>query len=262
MSDSITANELVLDLLSSHEAHELPVAALCRAGSFVGIGEQTLRVALTRLVQQGKVTAPSRGCYAWNPAGHSLFQDVRNWLHKERQMAPWRGDWVGVLDSDLSRTDRAALKRHAKALELRGFKSLPNGLSVRPDNIQGGVQQVRQELMLLGLAPTATVLGVTGLAQGDERAVWALWDTQALDQSYDDCLKRLEASERQLLSMSLEQAAAHTLIEGRRVIRMIILDPLLPDEMFNSAKRQQLIERMTAYQVNAREIWMKALALD
>nr|WP_294974855.1 hypothetical protein [uncultured Pseudomonas sp.] len=261
MSDSITTNELVLDLLSGHETHELPVATLCRAGALMGIGEQTLRVALTRLVQQGKITARSRAVYAWNPGGHGLFQDVRNWLFKERQMAPWTGGWIGVLDSDMARTNRATLKSHFKALELRGFKLLRNDLSLRPDNIQGGARQVRQELMTLGLSPSATVIGVTSLAEEDERYAWALWDTGALDRSYSECLKRLDESEQAIPSMSLEQAAAHTLIEGRRVIRKIILDPLLPDEMFDSAQRRQLIEQMSAYQVKARAIWLEALAL-
>jgi phenylacetic acid degradation operon negative regulatory protein len=261
LSDGMTANELVLDLLSGHETHELPVAALCRAASIMGIGEQTLRVALTRLVQQGKITARSRAVYTWNPGGHGLFQDVRNWLYKERQMAPWTGGWIGVLDSDMTRTDRATLRGHFKALELRGFKLLRNDLSLRPDNIEGGVQQVREELIALGLSPIATVIGVTSLTSEDERHAKGLWDIQSLDRSYSECLHRLEASLQATPSMSLEQAAAHTLIEGRRIIREIILDPLLPDEMFDSAKRHQLIENMTAYQGQARAIWLEALAL-
>lgn len=260
MSDGITANELVLDLLSAHEAHELPVALLCRAGGFLGIGEQTLRVALTRLVQQGKVTARSRAVYALNPGADGLFEEVRSWLHKERQLAPWAGDWLGVLGADRTRSERSALKRHSKALELRGFKLFGNGLYLRPANIAGGIAQVRQELLALGLAPSATLIGVCGLSEDDQQTARGLWDTLALYRAYSDCLSRLEASEAALPTMSLEQAAAHTLIEGRQVIRTIILDPLLPDELFDSTLRHRLIERMTAYQANAKALWLQALA--
>lgn len=262
LSDAINANELILDLLSARETHELSAASLCRAGGWLGISEQTLRVALTRLVQQGKINARARAVYTWNPAGHSLFENVRNWLYKERQMTPWSGNWIGVLDSGMASSDRASLKNHRKALELRGFKMLRNGLSVRPDNILGGVAQLRQELSALGLSSRATVIGVSNLAKEDERAARSLWDTQALKRSYSESIKRLKRSEKALTRMSLEEAAAHTLIEGRRVIRDIILDPLLPEEMFASARRYELIERMKAYQDKAKIIWLDALELN
>lgn len=218
-----------------------------------------MRVALTRLVQQGKATAKARGVYAWNPSGHGLLRDVRNWLHKEKHMIAWSGGWVAVADAGIPRSERGVLKRHVKALELRGFKPFKNGLHLRPDNLQGGVERLREELLELGLASSATVFVISGLAQEDASQAWALWDTQALQNAYSASLARLAESDVALASMNLQQAAVHSLLEGRRVIRDIVLDPLLPEEMFASAKRHQLIERMTAYQAKALKIWVQAL---
>jgi len=255
----ISANELVLDLLETHNAHELSVAALCRAAGVFLLTEQSVRVALSRLVRQGKVSKTGRGQYALNPAGSSLFRDVENWLRKEQRAVAWEGGWVGVFDGAVPRRNRVAWRRHCRALDLRGLRSLSSGLQLRPDNLAGGVASLRGDLEGLGLAPGAVVLGVDQLAAADEDAVRHLWDGAALRRDYREMLSWLERSGSRLEGMSQDQAAAETLMVGRAVIRGIIRDPLLPDALVSGEDRRELIARMRDYQDRAKVIWMRVL---
>lgn len=256
---AITANELILDLLATHEAHELTVAALCRAAAVFGMTEQSVRVALTRLVQQGKVSNKARGLYAWNRAGSSLFRDVENWLRKDRRAVAWDGRWVGVLDAAVPRRHRVDWRRHERALALRGFQPFQDGLRLRPDNLDGGIGLLRDELTDLGLAPSATVLGVHALSAEDEQRARRLWDVDALRKSYQSLQSLLAHSAAGLERSSLAAAAAETLLLGRMVIRHIVRDPLLPEELMPSQERRALIEQMQSYQARARAIWMEVL---
>lgn len=256
---AITANELILDLLATHEAHELSVATLCRAAAVFGMTEQSVRVALTRLVQQGKVSNKARGLYAWNPAGSSLFRDVENWLRKDRRAVAWDGRWVGVLDAAVPRRQRVDWRRHERALALRGFQPFQDGLRLRPDNLGGGIELLRDELTELGLAPAAVVLGVHALSAEDEQRARRLWDVDALQQNYRRLQSLLTGSAAGLDRLPLTDAAAESLLLGRSVIRHIVRDPLLPEELMPSQERRAVIEQMRSYQVRARAIWMEIL---
>lgn len=256
---SITANDLILDLLATHETHELSVAALCRAGAVFGMTEQSVRVALTRLVRQGKVSNRARGLYAWNPAGSSLFRDVESWLGKEQRAVAWSGNWAGILDAGVPRRHRVAWRRHELAVELRGFQPFSEGLRLRPDNLEGGIDTLRCEIGALGLAPGAIVLGIHGLSPADDRRARQLWNAEALRAGYTKMHAWLERSEAKLDRLPPQAAAAETLLLGRTVIRHIVRDPLLPEELLPGGERQALIERMRSYQVRAREIWLSIL---
>ena len=63
------AREMVLDLLTTHDAHELPLKALVRAGNLFGYTDQTVRVALSRLKADGVIASPARGVHALAAAG-------------------------------------------------------------------------------------------------------------------------------------------------------------------------------------------------
>lgn len=255
----VTANELILDLLATHEAHELSVAALCRAAAVFGMTEQSVRVALTRLAREGKVTNSARGRYAWNPSGTSLFKDVESWLRKEQRVGSWDGGWVGVLDSGVPRRHRVALRRHQRALELRGFERFADGLSLRPDNLVGGIKSLRSDLDDLGLAPAAVVLGVHGLSPTEESRARQLWDLKSLDRDYKKMLEMLERSTTRLDTLSCENAAAESLLLGRTVIRRIVRDPLLPEALLPGDGRRRLIQCTRRYQEYALAFWRKVL---
>ena len=260
-SAELTGSDLVLDLLATHPAHELSASSLCQAGELVGLTEQTVRVALTRLVKEGKVTNPARGVYAWNPAGNSLFLDVENWIAKERRSSPWHDGWVGVLDSGVPRRNKTQWRAHERSMKLRGFERLFEGLSVRPDNLVGGVKVLRKDLQGLGLAAEAHVFEIQSFSAHDEQAARSLWDKQSLLRDYKHLVDQVSEQLGRLESLAPETAAAESLVFGRSVIRQIIRDPLLPEELVPSKQRLRLISLMQEYQTVAIKIWLKVLGV-
>lgn len=251
--------EIILDLLSCVPGYELPVSELRKACVLFSVSEQSMRVALTRLSAQGKLISPARGRYALQTRHNGLFREVSQWLRKEERVVPWQGRWVGVLDSAVPRADRTMLRRHTRALELRGFRQFQAGLHVRPDNIAGGVDDLRHELAALGMAAGCVVCGVTDLAQADQQRCIELWDTESLRAGYREMLLRLETSAKRLDAMSLDEAGVESLLLGRSIIRQIVHDPLLPEALLPGAERQAVLQRMKAYQLHAEAIWAQIL---
>ncbi|MFD0390982.1 hypothetical protein ACFQ4K_29245 [Tistrella bauzanensis] len=82
------ANELVLDLLATHDAHSLPLRPLLRAGGLFGFSDQTIRVALSRLKRDGRVVTTARGIYALPPGGSLLMREVEGWGPRKPARSP------------------------------------------------------------------------------------------------------------------------------------------------------------------------------
>lgn len=257
-----SVSKVVLDLLAAIPSHEIPVAALCQATSLFGIAEQTTRVALTRLVQQGKVTNPKRGIYRIDPNTNSLFGIISHWVTTEELLLPWQGQWVAVSDAAVEKQQRTQLRAHQRALALKGFKQLHKGLHLRPDNLQGGVAKQREELLTLGLAPGAIVFGVHSLSCMQEAQAKTLWDTAALQKNYARMLSNLTASNARLSHLSTEAAAVESLLLGREIIRHIVRDPRLPEELVPSEQRKQLLALMQQYKQQAKKLWYNLLQLN
>jgi len=257
-----SVSKVVLDLLAAIPSHEIPVAALCQATALFGIAEQTTRVALTRLVKQGKVTNPKRGIYRIDPNTNSLFRIISHWVTTEELLIPWQGKWIGVSDAAVEKQQRTQLRAHQRALALKGFKQLHKGLHLRPDNLRGGVAAQREELVTLGLAPGATVFGMHGLASADESQAKALWDSAALQCNYAHMLESLEASNVRLSHLSTEAAAVESLLLGREIIRRIVRDPRLPEELVPGEQRKQLVALMQHYKQHSKKLWYNLLQLN
>ncbi|WP_323844712.1 PaaX family transcriptional regulator C-terminal domain-containing protein [Microbulbifer magnicolonia] len=255
----LSAADLILNLLEGHDRHRLSVQSLTRGAELFRIREQAVRVALTRLIGQGKITSPSRGQYELNVVGSTLLGDIENWLRMEERAVPWNGQWLGVSDAAVPRRQKVAWRRHLKALALRGFELLQEGFWVRPDNIKGSATGLRADLQSLGLAHGALVMSLTALDESNELRARSLWDSQALEHQYRAMLEALRDSRRQLEKAPLESAARESLLLGRAAIRLILHDPLLPDELMAGNRRRELIAAMREYQRWAKSVWMEFL---
>ncbi|GGC63661.1 PaaX family transcriptional regulator C-terminal domain-containing protein [Undibacterium terreum] len=256
-----SSSDVVLDLLSAHTGHQLPVQSLCKAAELFGISSQGMRVALTRLVQQEKISKTGRGNYQLNPGGNTLFRDVDDWLHKENRARAWKGQWLGIHVDALALADKTAWRRHEKAMALRGFRPLRKYLYVRPDNLKGGLESVRTEMQALGLMESALLFEIAQLEAKEGDIVRSLWDAAEMRLLYRALLELIARSSKGLARLSDGQAARESLLVGREVIRHIILDPLLPAEMMPSQERHELTAAMRDYQVQARRYWNAFLAL-
>jgi phenylacetic acid degradation operon negative regulatory protein len=253
----LTARELVIDFLSNRYPREMSVQEIAGVGNALGFSEQSLRMALTRLVEQSVAANPGRGLYRLSPSGEAMRVEVRKWRNLDDLAKPWSGGWIGVFDAAIPRSDRAALRRHERAMRLRGFRELQAGLWVRPANLRDSVAELRDHLRALGLHPSALVVSLNDLDDEARAKATSLWDTAAMLASYRALADELIASKRKLERIPLDTAAAESMVLGRDVIRHINLDPVLPEELMPQRALSNLIRVMSDYDQNARQIWRR-----
>ncbi len=253
----LTARELVIDFLSNRYPREMSAAEILGVGAALGFTEQSLRMALTRLVEGALAANPGRGLYRLSRSGEAMRLEVRKWRNLDDLAKPWSGAWIGVFDAGITRSDRAALRRHERAMRLRGFRELQAGLWIRPDNLRDSVAALREQLRALGLHPAALVVGLNDLADDSRAKATGLWDTAAMLATYRALADELLASKTRLERLPLDTAAAESMVLGRDVIRHINLDPVLPEELMPQRALKNLISTMSDYDQQARQIWRR-----
>lgn len=250
-----TPKRLVLDLLSTAPERALPVASLVAAGQLFGISENNIRVTMVRLRAAGLLDTDERGRYRLTDAAAPVGKHVTAWRDVEGRVRSWDGAWIGVHTATVQRSERRAHRHGDRALRFLGFQPCAAGLHLRPDNLAGGVEAVRAQLYELGLDRKALVFGVCDLDERAERGARRLWDTKALRDGYRASLAALQKSRRRLAALPVHKALIESFSLGGRVIRQIVLDPLLPEPLVAANERRALVEAMACYDRAGRSRW-------
>ena len=255
-----TAKSLTLDLLSSLRGAAMPVAALVAAARLFRIDENALRVAIARLLAGGQIARDERGQYRLGHAAHAIDRRVLGWRSAEQRVARWSGGWWLVRAGTLPPARARGRRERERALALLGFAELAPGLALRPDNLRASLRELRSELLALGLERDALVALARELdADGDARAR-ALWRRDAFAHGYARSLAELAASEARLAALPEERARVESFLLGGRVIRELVLDPLLPEPLAPEAERRALVAAMRRYDRAGRRAWASFLA--
>jgi phenylacetic acid degradation operon negative regulatory protein len=254
-----TAKSVILDLLSTLGGRAMPVRALVAAASLFGIGENPLRVALARLLAAGTIERDERGAYRLGERARGIQRQVRSWRRLEERVRSWSGDWIAVHTAGLSRSDRAEVRRRERALRFFGFQELAPGLDLRPANLAGGVAAVRDELVALGLDVRAPVFTIDELDVAADKRARRLWNGEALVAAYRASRRRLEASAARLPELEAADAMVESFVLGGRVIRQLVLDPLLPEPIVPAAERTALAQEMNRYDKLGRAAWRELM---
>jgi len=258
---SPTAKSLILDLLSTLHGGSMPVRALVLAGTLFDIAPNSIRVELARLVGRGLIESDERGSYRMARGAQSVQSRVVSWSRIEERMTSWTGGWVGVHTASLPRSDRRAARRRERAFAFLGFRELDTGLWIRPDNLSGGVAEVRRQLTALGLEPAAVVFALGALDPATETRARALWDVAALRAGYRATRDAILASERRMPRLAPQKAMVESFTLGGRAIRQLVLDPLLPEPILPSTERRALVQTMRRYDKLGRACW-RAFMVD
>lgn len=231
----------------------MPVRALVEAGEIFGFAGNSVRVALARLLAQGRVGRDERGRYRQGPAVASALEAIRSWRHLESRTRRWTRGWIAVQNSaGRSRRQRV---RDEQALRLFGFRSVSSDLTLRPDNLRGGVDFIRRSLRDVGLCSSAWVARMTDFDSSSERRLCALWDVAELEQGYRTTIQQLSDSRAQLARAPVEQAMVETFRRGGDAIRQLVLDPLLPEEIVSGDSRGLLVASLKEYDAFGRSCW-------
>ena len=250
-----TPKSLILDLLSSLRGAAMPVRALVAAAAVFDISAESVRVALVRLCSTATLERNERGQYRLAAAAEPVQRHVIGWTRTEERLVPWRGGWLAVYTGGLDRADRPQRRRRERALAFLGLRALDAGLFVRPDNLRGGVDAVRDELRALGLDAAALVGLLTHLDDATEVRARALWDAAALCRGYRSTRAALLRSAGRLARLEPRQALAESFMLGGQAIRQLALDPLLPEPIVAAAERAALVDTLRTYDRLGRACW-------
>jgi phenylacetic acid degradation operon negative regulatory protein len=249
-----TARSLILDLLSTLREGSMPVAALVQAGALFGIAEGSIRVALHRLLADGRVESDERGQYRLGAAAAPVQSIVAGWRELDRRTRAWNGRWIGVQGAPVAQRGAAA-QRSAQALRMLGFEPLAPGLHVRPANLRADVESLARTLRAIGLPEGALVLEIASLEPAADARARSLWRGDALVHSYRAGCRELERSSARLPNLSEADAMTESFLLGGRVVQQLVLDPLLPAPLVDERERLALLESMRAYDRLGRDAW-------
>lgn len=252
-----SAKSLILDMLLAAEGRPLSARDAILACSVFSISDNSTRVALARLAAASMVEAAGRGTYQLGPMAMELAGDVATWRTAEQRMQAWSGAYIAVHAGALGRSDRAALRRRERALQMLGFRELDKGLYVRPDNLVGGVERVRQRLYTLGLEPEALVFLASGFDPAREAAARGLWDGKALTARYRQLRKQMDAWLARAADLEPDVAARESFLLGGRGIREVVFDPLLPEPLIDAGERHDFVTMVHRFDQAGREIWQR-----
>ena len=155
----------------------------------------------------------------------------------------------------LGRADRTALRRRDRILQLAGYRELESGLLLRPNNMEGGVEQQRSRLYRLGLEKEALVVNIADLSDDAYGRAISLWDSTALQQQYQQGCDQMEQWIASAGNLEPQVAAKESFLLGDKILRVIAYDPMLPAEMIDRAARRRYIETMIRYDQIGKEVW-------
>jgi phenylacetic acid degradation operon negative regulatory protein len=251
-----TAKSLILDLLSTLKGGTMPVGALVEAAALFGIAENSVRVALARLVTSVQVDRDERGRYRLGSLSAPIDHRVTSWRRLAERLRSWDDDWIAVHSGGLpTRPAESQVRRRERALRFLGFRELAPSLAIRPDNLRGGVAAVRSELQTLGLEAGAIVCELRALEPATDARARGLWDVSGLCAGYRQSLADLEASEQHLQVVSEAEGMLESYLLGGRVIRQLVLDPLLPEPILPVGERDALVLSLRRYDRLGRACW-------
>lgn len=221
----LAARSVVASTLLGVDPPRLPARLLVKAGGLFGIAEGTTRVAISRMVTNGELTA-SDGSYQL--AGTRLMsRQTRQHLSRIGERRTWDGSWgiVVVVAEERDATDRIALRRAAHDLRLSERRE---GIWLRPDNLSpdhhdlqldaGRVVDAQCESYTAKPSHDATKLA----RQLWDLTGWAEW-ARTLDRAITVLTRQLTAGETSNLAPAFITSAA--------ALRHFQADPLLPDEL-------------------------------
>lgn len=247
--------QLILNLMLAAEANTLSSREAVAACALFGIRENSVRVTLVRLGSEGLIEAAGRGTYRLGPQATELADELAGWRDSAARVTEWSGAWIMAGTGALGRSDRAALRIRERALALLGFCELEPTLYVRPANLAGGTESVRERLHRLGLEAEAAVFTATDLGRARDDKARQLWQGAALNKGYRSMQKKLETWLQHAHALEADAAARECYLLGNEAIKKLVFDPLLPAPLVDTEARRSFIDSVLKFDAIGHQIW-------
>jgi phenylacetic acid degradation operon negative regulatory protein len=251
----ITAKTIILDVL------RLTRGGYCQSVKLIAVGElfdfkaSSIRVALTRLLSAGKIETDGSSGYRMSSNTDLISNYIEQWKLGDLRRREWqKDDWLMVLLP--SNPDRAIRALSQTTLYFFGFRKARNKVWVRPNNLLTALDELRALYQLVGLEQEALLFKAADIPY-PEQFIWesTLWDTKDLQLTYEQQLVKLTKSKTRLDNLEINSALRESFMIGGETINLLVKDPLLPDEMFCTPKREELRHTMCDYDACGHKIW-------
>lgn len=255
----LTPKSMILNVLRQTRGHYCPSAKLIAVGELFDFKASTIRVALTRLLSAGKLESDGNGGYRMSSQTDLLSDFIEQWRLGDLRRGKWHtDDWLMVLLP--SNPDRAMRTLSQTTLRFFGFRKVKNKVWIRPNNLLPALNDLRDLYRAVGLEKDALLFKASDIPY-PEQFIWesTLWNTEDLQFTYERQLVKLAKSKARIDKMQLEDALRESFIIGGETINLLVKDPLLPDEMFCTPKREELRHAMCEYDARGQKIWTQFL---
>lgn len=224
----LTARSVVLSVLLGAHPAWASVAELIRLTSDFGIKEQTLRVALTRMVSAGDLVRSDDG---YRLAERLLARQRRQDAAIDPRTRPWDGSWTTVVITTVGAAARTRAELRNDLIQNR-FAELREGLWLRPDNLR---IEVPADIAVNARILRSRDADPAGLAA-------TLWDLPGWGSTGQRLLDEIGAADD--IPARFVAAAA--------IVRHLLTDPVLPAELLPACWPGDELRR--AYAVFAAEL--------
>ncbi len=257
----VTAKSLLLDVLRSTKSTAWPVKKLIEVANIFSIKESAVRVTLSRLVSRGLIETDERGSYLMT----SAYDPVRNWIDDwqkgEDRLTDWNGLWLCVLPPiKIRKKDQQLLD---KAVQRLGFRVVQERMWARPDNLTLPIERMNELLEAMSGVSTLMYATVTKLHSSEgELKLDLLWNRSVMEKEYRHCTKRLKRCMAQQQDLKSVAAMKESILVGGEAIRLLALDPLLPDCMVDKTLRVELDSTTHIYNAMYHEAWQSFLVSE
>jgi phenylacetic acid degradation operon negative regulatory protein len=251
----ITPKSIILDVLRLTRGNYCQSAKLIAVGELFDFKASTIRVALTRLLTSGKLEADGSSGYRMSSNTDLLSDYIEQWRLGDLRRGKWQVDgWLMVLLP--SNPDRSVRTLSQTTLQFFGFRKAKNKVWVRPNNLLPSLNDLRDLYQLVGLEKEALLFKASDIPY-PEQFIWesTLWNTEDLQFIYEQQLVKLAKSKARLDKLKVKDALRESFMIGGETINLLVKDPLLPDEMFCTPKREELRHAMCEYDTCGHKIW-------
>lgn len=256
---SISARNLLLDLLRTSAPAQWPVSALIAVGDIFGISANAIRVNLSRLLAKQLINTDERGQYYANIESTPLSRWLDRWDNLQPETRPWQQQWLQVLV--VPQLDAQQRHNLARACFRLGYREYWQGFWIRPSNRlhNNAVEAAAlRELAMQTDSEQGFMLSELQHWQGNATGPdpGTLWQAEALEKRYDAQTLRLEQSIERLRNQPLAMQLRESFLLGGDSIHMLALDPRLPEALCDPQPRETLIQRQRQYDRIFRPLWL------
>lgn len=207
----MTARSVVLSVLLGAHPAWASAAELIRLTADFGIREQTLRVALTRMVAAGDLVRSADG---YRLSDRLLARQGRQDAALSPRTRDWTGEWTTLVITSVGVDPRSRAELR-KALQDLRFGELREGLWLRPDNLHTNL-------------PATVIDRVRVLRSRDDaprQLAGQLWDLRTW---VDDGARLLD-------EMATAPDVPRRFVIAAAMVRHLLIDPVLPAELLPAA---------------------------